>query len=71
MAGSAAAVMGMASTSQNNLWKSIEESNFGQYYKVSESLGITSARQDRRLPSLPVRVFIRKGRGEKVVDDSR
>ena len=62
-AGSSAAVMGMASATQNDLWKSIEDSNFGQYYRISESMGMTSGKQEKRRHSLPVRVFIRNGQG--------
>lgn len=69
-AGSSAAVMGMASATQNDLWKSIEDSNFGQYYRISESMGMTSGKQEKRRHSLPVRVFIRNGQGSASKADS-
>ncbi len=62
-AGSSAAVMGMASGVQDDLWRSVEAGNFGQYYRISESMNLASSRREGRRPSLPLRVYIKRGRG--------
>ena len=63
--------MGMASATQNDLWKSVEETNFGQYYRISESMGITHGRQEKPRQSLPIRMFIRNGKGGGAMSFSR
>lgn len=62
-AGSSAAVMGMASGVQDDLWKSVEQGNFGQYYRISEGMNLASSRREGRRQSLPLRVYIKRGRG--------
>lgn len=53
----------MASTSQDDLWRSIGENNFGQYFRISEAINISSSRQERRRQNIPLRVFVKRGRG--------
>lgn len=62
-AGSSAAVMGMASVAQDELWKSVEDSNFGQYFRISESMNI-AARREGRKQSVPLRLYIKSGSGK-------
>jgi hypothetical protein len=62
-AGSSAAVMGMASKVQDDLWSSIQAANFGQYYRISDSMNLASSRREGRRQSIPLRVYIKQGRG--------
>ncbi len=55
--------MGMASSAQDELWASIQANNFGQYFRLSESMGL-AARRDSRRPKVPLRLYIRAGLGE-------
>lgn len=63
-AGSSVAVMGMASNLQDNLWNSVEQSNFAQYFRISESVDLTAGKKDRQCRNIPLRVFIKKGKGQ-------
>ena len=65
-AGSSAAVMGMASGVQDELWRSVEDSNFGQYYRISEGMNLASSRREGRRQQLPLRLYIKRGRGMSV-----
>lgn len=55
--------MGMASGAQDDLWKSVEHTNFGQYYRLSESMSLT-LRRDGRKQNVPLRVYIKSGLGK-------
>ena len=55
--------MGMASGVQDDLWRSVEDSNFGQYYRISEGMNLASSRREGRRQQLPVRLYIKRGRG--------
>ena len=56
--------MGMASNLQDDLWKSVEENNFGQYFRITESTDLTASKRERRGWNIPLRVFIKKGKGK-------
>ena len=63
--GTSAAVMGMASGAQDDLWRSVESSNFGQYFRITESMNIASSRREGRRQNVPLRVYIKSGRGKQ------
>lgn len=53
----------MATDQQNELWKSVEESNFGQYFKISEAANLSTPIREGKIGRVPVRVYIKQGKG--------
>ena len=60
-------MLGMASDLQDDLWASVESCNFAQYYRVSEAINLSVSRREGKAARLPVRVYIKKGKGTHIL----